>query len=74
MIASLIQALVLGLIAVCFVLILVGLSMPRKTKRPTHKRRVMVVSSDDDDWWDTPVDDSGWTNGDYICAAELFDD
>ncbi|MCZ7539289.1 MAG: hypothetical protein M5U29_05095 [Anaerolineae bacterium] len=74
MIANLIAALVLTTIAVCFGLILVGLAKSRETERPTHSRRVLVKAKDETDWWDQEVDDTGWTNGDFICAAELEDE
>lgn len=44
-------------------------------RRKTPQKHVVIQKCEaSTDWWDQPADDSGWTNGDYICASEIFDE
>ncbi len=33
-----------------------------------------AAEAEGDGWWNQEVGDTGWTNGDFICADELFDE
>ena len=44
----------------------------QKEKRKP-KRNYDRPAREETDWWDQKPDDSGWTNGDYIIAAEMLD-
>jgi hypothetical protein len=46
----------------------------KKKEKPKPKRGSARPAGEETDWWDQKPDDSGWTNGDYIVAAEIFDD